>query len=279
MRILPAILALLSTLVALDTALAEQGKDRYHLFNPTPRDEMRELSTDRPDKTESPYSVDAGHIQVEMDVVSYVYDKGADSRGEEWAFFIPNIKVGLLNDVDLQIIPSSYVHTNLRQGGERQKEAGFGDIVARLKVNLWGNDGGDTAFAMMPYIKFPTGHGSLTNDAHEGGVIFPFAFSLGDNGVGLMTQVDFVRNEEDKGYHAEFFNTATVSRALFGELGGYLEVATLISNEDDADLIATFDMGLTYGLSEDVQLDGGVNIGLTDEADDVNPFLGVTFRL
>src|SRR5688572_5942243 len=41
-------------------------KSHYHLFNPTPRAQMREMSTDRPDQTESPYTVDAGHVQVEM---------------------------------------------------------------------------------------------------------------------------------------------------------------------------------------------------------------------
>jgi hypothetical protein len=38
-------------------------KGGYNLFNPAPRELMRELTPDRPDKTESPYAVDAGHIQ------------------------------------------------------------------------------------------------------------------------------------------------------------------------------------------------------------------------
>ena len=49
-------------------------KSHYHLFNPTPRGQMRELSADRPDVTESPYTVDAGHVQLEMSFVDYVYD-------------------------------------------------------------------------------------------------------------------------------------------------------------------------------------------------------------
>jgi hypothetical protein len=36
------------------------NKNRYHLLAPTPRSELRDLSTDRPDKTESAYTVDAG---------------------------------------------------------------------------------------------------------------------------------------------------------------------------------------------------------------------------
>src|SRR5689334_7563368 len=36
------------------TALAEPPGS-FHLFNPVPKDSLRELSTDRPDKTESPF--------------------------------------------------------------------------------------------------------------------------------------------------------------------------------------------------------------------------------
>jgi len=43
-------------------------KSSFHFFNPTPRSLMRELSTDRPDKTESAYTVDAGHFQIESDL-------------------------------------------------------------------------------------------------------------------------------------------------------------------------------------------------------------------
>ena len=35
---------------------------------------MREMSTDRPDKTESPYTVDAGHFQIEWDLFNFERD-------------------------------------------------------------------------------------------------------------------------------------------------------------------------------------------------------------
>ena len=49
-------------------------KSSYHFFNPTPRELMREMSTDRPDLTESAYTVDAGHFQIETDLVSFSHD-------------------------------------------------------------------------------------------------------------------------------------------------------------------------------------------------------------
>src|SRR6267143_1757097 len=55
-------------------------KSGYTLFNPAPRELRREMSTDRPDKTESPYTVDAGHFQAEADILSYTYDRHNPAR-------------------------------------------------------------------------------------------------------------------------------------------------------------------------------------------------------
>ena len=38
------------------------------------------------------------------------------------------------------------------------------------------------------------------------------------------------------------------------------------------------DVGFTYGLTDDIQLDAGVNAGVTRSADDWNPFLGISWR-
>src|SRR5262245_28612682 len=96
--------------LAADPSTADKSK--YNLFNPTPRELMRELSTDRPDKTESAYTVDAGHFQVEMDLVNYAYDHdtagNADTRIDAWAIAPINFKVGLLNNLDLQTVIETY---------------------------------------------------------------------------------------------------------------------------------------------------------------------------
>jgi hypothetical protein len=35
---------------------------------------------------------------------------------------------------------------------------------------------------------------------------------------------------------------------------------------------------VTYAVTDDIQLDAGVNIGVTRSAEDINPFLGVSWR-
>src|SRR5687767_1831574 len=116
---------------------------------------MRDMSTDRPDKTESAYTVDAGHFQVEADLLGYSYDRHntsfANERAESWNVATLKLKVGLCNSTDLQFVVPTYNRVRLadRTTGTVERNSGFGDIATRLKVNVWGNDGGTTALALM----------------------------------------------------------------------------------------------------------------------------------
>jgi len=49
-------------------------KSQYNLFDPTPPGLMREMTTDRPDVTQSPYTIDAGHLQIELSLIEYTRD-------------------------------------------------------------------------------------------------------------------------------------------------------------------------------------------------------------
>ena len=273
------------TILLLVGAASAADKSHYNLFNPTPREHMREMVTDRPDKTEAPYTVDAGHYQIEMDVFTYVVDRyngiAGDHRSEALAIAPINLKAGLLNNVDLQLIVQPYV--SLREhnvaAAAVDERRGFGDVMPRLKVNLWGNDGGATALALMPYVKLPTNTDHVGNNSVEGGLIVPFAVALPQEiSLGLMTQLDIAHDESGDGHHPEFVNSITLGRAIAGDLSGFVEFFSSVSAESRSEWIGTFDVGLTYMVTDDIQLDAGVFIGLTRAADDINPFLGVSWR-
>src|SRR5687768_14800587 len=91
-------------------------KSAYNLFNPTPAAQMREMSTDRPDQTESAYTVDAGHFQLELDVVGLTYDRRNNDRTtvREWSVMPFNFKVGLNNRSDLQLMFDPYIHSDVK---------------------------------------------------------------------------------------------------------------------------------------------------------------------
>ncbi len=276
------VLAVLFFTILLTSAGAAQttstDKWQYNLFNPTPRDLMRELSADRPDVTESAYTVDAGHVQLEMSFVDYVYDDEDGTRAHALTVAPFNLKLGLLNNMDIQLVVDPYLYGEIENGATETID-GFGDMQLRLKINLWGNDSGNTALAVMPFIQFPTGSDDISSDHVEGGIIFPFAANLPAGfTLGLMAEFDFVYDDEDDDYDTEFVQTAAVGHDIVGDLAGYVEYIGIAPLDGDGDYQALIGSGLTYGLSENAQLDAGIVVGLTDEADDFNVFTGITLR-
>src|SRR5689334_14190163 len=87
---------------------APPDKSIYDLFNPVPQQFMRELAPDRPDATETPHTVDAGHFQLEMDFANFTYNTTSRQTVHDWNFAPFNIKAGLLNNLDLQLEYDSY---------------------------------------------------------------------------------------------------------------------------------------------------------------------------
>lgn len=288
-----AILAAALALLAPAAALAQDGpgpaaadKSAFTLFNPTPRALMREMSTDRPDTTESAFTVDAGRVQVELSLADFTYDRrNNDGQTRRTLAVAPMLlKVGLLNNADLQLGLAPYTsHSTTDHAlGTSGAVDGFVDTVVRLKVNLWGNDAfeeGDTALAVMPYVTFPTASDGLGAGAMEGGVILPFAVSLpGGFDLGAMVQLDFARSAADDRYVVDLVHTVTVGHDLIGDLAGYVEYAGFANLNHDEGYRGYLDTGLTYALTRDVQLDAGVRVGLTRAADDLGVFVGVSLR-
>jgi len=262
-----------------------RDKPSYNLANPTPRDALRELSTDRPDKTESPYTVDAGRAQIEIDFVTYMRDVdrsgGQNLRSNTLGITPVNFKLGLTNSTDVQLLVDPFHRQTVkdRAAGTRERLSGFGDTTLRLKHNLWGNDGGSTALALMPFVKIPTARRGLGNRAFELGLIVPLAIEAGPGvGIGLMTEVDLLEESDGRGYAPTFINSATVSFDLTERLATYAELFTERSTERGARWVITGDIGLTYAFSDDLQLDGGVNLGVTEAADDLQLFVGISRR-
>lgn len=255
-------------------------KRGYHLFRPTPAPLLRDLSTDRPDITESPHTVDAGRFQVELEVASYSEDESPIGRAKNIGVLGVNAKVGLLNSMDVQLgagtVRREFASDSL---GVNEETSGVTDLAVRLKWNLWGNDRGATAMALMPFVTLPTGSEGFTSDAVEGGLIAPFGVSLpADFDMGLMAEADWIKDSDGSGHHLEWLTTATLGRGLVGSLGAFVEMAASFRPQREGDWVGTADAGLTFGPTPNVQLDAGVLLGLSEDADGGTFFLGLSLR-
>jgi len=215
---------------------------------------VREMVTDRPDTTESPYSVPAGMYQIEASFFDYSREANrGEASADQWIFGQINFKLGVTHDSDLQVVVNSHAIAGQSQRGDITRTSGFGDITVRYKQNLWGNDSGTTAFALMPYVTIPT-HTQVSEEAWAGGLIMPLAISLSDRlSLGLMGEMDIVHDAETSGQDLEWLHSATLGISLTEKLGMYFELVGIAGQ--DTNYQALFDTGLTFALTDNLVFD------------------------
>jgi Putative MetA-pathway of phenol degradation len=287
----PLTVALLAVLAGVSLARAEDepavaaDKSAFTLFNPTPVKLMREFTPDRPDFTESPITVDAGHLQLEMSFVDFTRNITSGVRTDVTVLGSFNVKLGLLNNMDLEFVldPYTIVHTHEPSAGNTTVR-GVGDALVRLKINFWGNDGpqpgtGPTAFGLMPFVKIPTASREIGNSRVEGGLILPFTANLPAGfDLSAMVEIDFLRNEANTHYGVEYVHSLSLGHKIVGNLAGYLEYVGVSPVRTGHVYRASFSTGLTYLLGKNMELDAGTLIGLSGRADAFNVFSGFSVR-
>ncbi|MHA3771231.1 transporter [Verrucomicrobiota bacterium sgz303538] len=241
---------------------------------------VRPFYTDRPDTTESAYTVPAGMFQVEATLFSYARDTFEGERTETFTWGGLNLKYGLARNTDLQLLFDLYTEERVTSGSSHDSTGAFSDITLRLKQNILGNDTEGLAVALMPYVKTPTGT-ALSNDEWEGGLIVPFGLEAVKDvlTVNWMLEGDVVYNE-DKLSH-EFVLVHSISLAWSLQKLGLENAGVFteyVGEVGAGPYRAYANTGVTYLVAKNVQLDAAVNFGLTEESTDFTCFTGISFR-
>ncbi len=275
---------LVTMLVAPATAFADDppapDKSGFNLFDPTPQADLRPFDTDRPTKSNVPYTVDAGHFQYETDLAVYSYQASGGVRATDWTIVDPTLKVGLTNTIDAELQITPYESAATKTAGRTTRLSGLGDTYARIKVNVLGDDHGDLAIAILPYVKLPTAQSMLGNGRVEGGLILPISFNApGGYTILVMPQVDELKDAGDGGYHRAFDFLVNVSHPIGKRWALYAEVFTSQSFQAHDDKpVYTADTALTYMLTPKTQVDIGGNFGLSDQAPRAQIYAGLSQR-
>jgi hypothetical protein len=249
-----------------------QAQDKgYNLFNPTPRQAMREFSIDRPDITESPMSVDAGHFQFEGDLIKFAAEDQGDGFGTI-TFLNGLYKIGLSHSWDLQF---GYELYNINYDPDGKKiDQGTGNATIRLKHNFWGNDGDTkTALGVIPYVTFLKGS---TKKMY--GIGFPFNLNLTENlGLGAQAQFDFLPSDTgaDEDNKLSYLQTLVLGGKLIGNLDFYAEGMIIFFEQER---FVSANGGFIYNISDNVKVDVAVNMGMT-QGTPSRAYLGLSFRI
>lgn len=265
----------------LTTPTPTPDKSRYTIFNPTPLTLRRAYNTDRPSKTDSPYTIDAGAFQIESDIANWALDDEDGVRARTWIFGNTNFKIGLTNWADLQIFPQLYVATRTSGPavGRPVERSGFGDTTVRLKINLLGNDGGKLAIGFISSVKIPTNTDHLANKIWEPGFGVPINYAL-PAGFTLFaqTRIDILDDPNSGGRRVQWQNPIGLSRTIVGNLSGYVEFYDAVSTGRTQPWVGTIDTGLIYQVTPNFSVDVNAFFGVTRSAPDENVFVGFARR-
>lgn len=262
------------------TADSESDKSAYNLFHPTPDSLLRDFDTDRPDKTNSPHTLDAGRFQLETGIIGYTRTKDSGVRTQNWTWADTMLRAGLTSSTELQLEMPFYQTNSDRDlpTGKVDRNGGVGDLTAIIKTNLWGNDSGDTAGGLELFVTAPTASHNLGSGKVEGGALLLLGLKLPqDFDLGINSGVNIVVDGEND-YGAEIVNSVSVSHSIVGPISAYLEFYSAVPSSDTENWVGTVDVGLLLMFGKNFQLDAGVNFGVTGGADDLQTFVGASYR-
>jgi hypothetical protein len=272
-------------MVSFGPALATD-RSQYSLANPTPAHLLREMTTDRPDITEVPFTLDPGRVQIETSVFNYARARDAGGTvAHAYDFMVTNVRIGLTPNFEAGFVWQPYGRVRIRQAGvPTLHRSGIGGLELRSKYNLWGNDTfdkpGATALGILPFVVFPTDDDNGISPAFtEAGFNVPFAAQLTEKfALGLNGGMSWVRGDAASGYQPEYTWSTSLGYDWTDVWGSYIELAGRFNTEDPRGEPVSFGAGITYAVTSYLQLDAGLNVGLTSAADRINPFVGFSAR-
>jgi hypothetical protein len=244
--------------------------------------QLRDFCAERPGRATPPCIIDPGHVMLEVDVFDVTRDRTGGVTTQATVAFSPHLRVGLTDTVEAGITFVPY--TEVRTRGDptaASKVRGTGDTEINLKISLMNPSGDGPSVAILPFIMAPTAQHGLGAGGFQGGVIVPVALAL-PAGFTLTVdpEVDALRDGQG-GVRPAYVMAASLSHAVFP--GGTLGVELWSSAAhlaDGAQRQATADVILAWipPRRPNLQLDTGVNVGLTRDTPDVQAYVGVSRR-
>ena len=234
---------------------------------------VRAMSPDRPDVTESPITVAKGYFQLETDLVKFSTKKVNGVTFKETDFTVMNLKYGISKSIDLQLVIESIVITKAISPGFKETRIGSGDMTFRIKKNIFGNDEGKYALAVMPFINIPAGR---KDSRFSAGIVVPLSVSIGNDWeVGTQLQTTLVREESNKKLIAENLFSLTAGHTFWNNFDFFIETV-IINSQKQWSLFGN--SGITYTYNPNLKMDAGFYLGLTG-SNMKTYFLGLSFRI
>jgi len=236
------------------------------------------LVTDRPDFTEASTTVGLGVAQLEFGY-TYIYDSSGGVSTHTQSLGEPLLRVGILAEwLEFRIAAFPTTDRTITQG---ISETAFGtdDLYLGFKIALTPQEGILPEMAIIPQMNIPLDNSTHRSGSVEPGLNWIYAWEINDL-ISTAGSTQGNRRIDGSGNaYLEMAQSWTIGYTLCDKVGAYTEWFALIpSGADTAQTEHYANGGVTYLLSNDVQFDIRVGLGLNEAAADFFTGTGLSIR-
>lgn len=238
------------------------------------------ICADRPGKANPSCIVPRGQVQVETGLFEWSRERSGGVRTDETAIGATAVKFGLSDRLHVEFDLAPYMQVRAAGGGIRERASGFGDLGMAIKYRLT-SDQAPVQASVYPFVKFPTAKRPLGNRKLEGGAALLVDGDLGGSGFGwnIAPEADVLADSDGRGHHLGMVQVVSLGAGLSKRLSAAVDLWGSW-DWDPAGTVRQFSIGpsAAYLLSNDLQLDAGLDLGLNRNTPDVQLYAGVALR-
>jgi Putative MetA-pathway of phenol degradation len=239
------------------------------------------IVTDRPDFVESSEVVGRGRVQIEM---GYSSERSVRDGVKVRNWITPAlVRMGVSESVELRVESDGFAGTQVQDQatGATRSERGFSDVSLGAKWRMQDGDEarGIPAVAWLLHVDIDSG-----SSAFRGQTLRPSLRAVAewdlpyDFSVGVMPGVLFDKNAAGEGFAAGILGV-TLGKFWTPAWHTFVELAAQqVASERNGGSLVTFDAGVSYLVTESLQLDLAVSRGLTHASPDFQWGVGLSVR-
>ena len=232
-----------------------------------------EMETDRPDFTEGTRTILPNNIQIES---GYTFTRNTKNNSSEHTFPEFLARVGINELVELRLFWEGLSLTRLRAGDTTSHDDGILDSSLGTKIRLIEND---NSFLLSTIIEttLPTGERNKSSDEFEPAIKLLWAYDLNKNtGIAGNLNANFAADDNGSLYFQPEASLA-IETPLTETIASYLEYFAFFPVNQGIKSEHYLNGGFTYSVTDNLQFDIRLGLGLSKNSDDL--FTGVGFAL
>lgn len=210
-----------------------------------------QIITDRPDQTESSYTVGAANFQIETGIT---IGSDANEGNQQVTFTHPStlFRIGVSKNIELRLVTE--LNSDLKTDNPK---TGFSDLEVGAKIHLFNTE--RSAVAIISHLSIPTGDSQYSADQNGMSHLLAISHDLTDR-MALGYNLGFAKIKQQPGF---FTYAISLGIGINDKVGIYVEPYGQYHNKDNFEINA--DAGFTYLLNKNLQADFSFGTGLSHQ--------------